>query len=482
MKKNSIIIHNHHGIRDLLPHIGLYLKSKDFNVIFIVKTKQDTKFYKKRNLIFYDEIVHTSNKLEHQYVKGNKKKIDFYEKKLAMPIYKIFFTHRTFGRGFFSSGGHNHPITKAQKILKHEDLMQLALDKLDFWHNLFVSKNVKYAMNLPLEAHILAKNYNIVSKRTIIGKFNNTRDWSSDLYYQPDNIEKLFKKSKLKKSAKVELKTPLDAHLNSKKRLVKEFKLFNTLHRSFYFLLQHLYGRAKGNTKSKSIFIIPNFIGYWRKRSEFLKLKNLVNVNIDKSKNINFIYFPLLTEPEIALHGISSDFFFQLSAINILSRDLPSNFRIIVKEPVLAIGRRPKQFYEQILSLKNVLFADPLELGLEYVKNAKVVACLTGTSMWEAAVLGIPVISFSENNVINCLDHVFHLSNFKNSDKLISKILKKKYPNEKSINDGSIFYKIYNENSLDMKNIKEFHSWKETSVNKKNISAVYKLVERFLEK
>ena len=33
-----------------------------------------------------------------------------------------------------------------------------------------------------------------------------------------------------------------------------------------------------------------------------------------------------------------------------------------------------------------------------------------------------------------------------------------------------------------MKNIKEFHSWKETSVNKKNIVVVHKLVERFLKK
>ena len=69
MKKNSVIIHNHQGIRDLLPHIGLYLKSKGFNIIFIVKTKQDIKFYKKNNLIFYDEIIHTAKKLEHQYVK-----------------------------------------------------------------------------------------------------------------------------------------------------------------------------------------------------------------------------------------------------------------------------------------------------------------------------------------------------------------------------------------------------------------------------
>ena len=116
---------------------------------------------------------------------------------------------------------------------------------------------------------------------------------------------------------------------------------------------------------------------------------------------------------------------------------------------------------------------------MDYVKNAKIVACLTGTSMWEAAVLGIPVISFSENNVINFLDHVYHISNFKNSDKLIVNILKKKYPTKKSINDGALFYKIYNENAIDMKNIREFHNWKKSNVNKNNINVIQQLAEIF---
>ena len=60
-------------------------------------------------------------------------------------------------------------------MLKHEDLMHLALDKLDFWHNLFTSKNVKYAMNLPLEAHILAKNYSIVLKEPLLVNLTNSR-------------------------------------------------------------------------------------------------------------------------------------------------------------------------------------------------------------------------------------------------------------------------------------------------------------------
>ncbi|OUU29732.1 MAG: hypothetical protein CBB97_02055 [Candidatus Endolissoclinum sp. TMED37] len=482
MSKKTIIINTNQGIYDLEPHIGKHLKHKGFYVIFMVKTRQDIKFYKKNKLFFYDEIIYKSKKLEHKYNQDSYDRIVYYEKRLKMPIYKIFFTDRTIGRGFFASGGFNHPETKAQKILKHEDLMRLALSKLDFWDNLFTSKNVEYAINLPREAHILAIDRKIHSKRTIIGKFNNTRDWSSNLYYQPDNIIQLYKKSKIKKINKVKLDLPYDAHIRSKKLLVKNFKFTKTLTTSVYFLMQHMYGRVKGNTKSKSIYIMSNFFGHWKIRYDFLRLKKLCNINIESAKKINYIYFPLLTEPEVALHGIATDFFFQLTAINIISRDLPSNYKIIVKEPVLAIGRRPNQFYEQILSLKNVAMADPLEVGLDYIKYAKIVACVTGTSMWEAVALGIPVISFSQNNVVNFLDHVYFLSNFKNSHKVISKIIRKKYPNDKSLKDGALFYKVYNENAINMQNIKEFKNWKSSNVNKKDINVINEMIKSFLKK
>ena len=170
--------------------------------------------------------------------------------------------------------------------------MRLALEKLDFWNDLFDRKKVKYAMNLPLEAHIIAKaKKKIHSKRTILGKFNNTRDWSSDLYYQPDDIKELFKKSKIKKVKKVNLEAPLDTHLINKKRLIDNFGFFNTLYKSSYFLLQHLYGRIKGNTKSKSIYIIPNFLGIWRNRKEFFKLKNTLALILIKLEALSMFIF-----------------------------------------------------------------------------------------------------------------------------------------------------------------------------------------------
>ena len=73
------------------------------------------------------------------------------------------------------------------------------------------------------------------------------------------------------------------------------------------------------------------------------------------------MFFPMVAEPEVALHGTAQDFFFQLSAINMISRDLPADYILLVKEHLLAVGRRPDNFYEQIHDLKNVKFANSLD-------------------------------------------------------------------------------------------------------------------------
>ena len=114
-----------------------------------------------------------------------------------------------------------------------------------------------------------------------------------------------------------------------------------------------------------------------------------------------------------------------------------------MKEHIFALGRRPKDFYNQINDLPNVYFAHSDELGLEYVKNCQAVACITGTAAWEAVVMGIPVISFSKNNTWNFLNHVYFVNNYDNLRHIFLSIIKEKYPNKKSITEGANFYTAY---------------------------------------
>ena len=118
---------------------------------------------------------------------------------------------------------------------------------------------------------------------------------------------------------------------------IANFRFLNTFKKSLRFLLLQIYGKLRGNLKSKNLFLKSAFLVFWKRRSDFIKLKNLSNITIDEAKKINYVFFPLLTEPEVALHGIANDFFFQLSAINIIARDLPSNYKLIVKEHLLSV-------------------------------------------------------------------------------------------------------------------------------------------------
>ena len=113
------------------------------------------------------------------------------------------------------------------------------------------------------------------------------------------------------------------------------------------------------------------------------------------------------------------------------------------------------------------------------VKNAKIVACITGTSAWEAAVLGIPVLSFSKNNIINFLDHVYYVSNFYNSHKLIKKILRNNLPNNKSKKDGALLYKVYLNSTTNMKDILEFYSWKKSNMNEDKADVIKELMKKY---
>ena len=180
--------------------------------------------------------------------------------------------------------------------------------------------------------------------------------------------------------------------------------------------------------KGRNMIISSELAYIWRRRKDYNYLQKIVNVRISdiKKNKIKYVYFPLVTEPETSLHGIASDFFFQLSAIQMISRDLPASHKLIVKEHLPAIGRRPKELYKQILELKNVLIADPLEYGINYINESSAVALVTGTAGWEASAIGIPVITFSKYNADNFLDHVYYVNNPDDTADILSKIIYKK--------------------------------------------------------
>lgn len=485
MKKKIAILCSKQITRHADHYLANLLKLKNnYYLISVISniSSANKNFYYQKYSKYFDEIYQEPD--ENDSTEGNIKekvlfkKIKEFERFYGMSLNNIFFTHRIIGGGFFASGGINHPRNALRENNSYINILKIALDQLLFWEGLLKRSNVKIALNLPNHAHFLAKKLNIKSERLQTARFGNTQFWSSDNYIQPDHLKKNF--NMIKKIKKVNIDTPYDTYLTYKSMHIKQYSFLPTLYMSFFGLIKNIRGRFKGYKKSKNIFILDDFLSFWKKRKAFKKNLKLSNINSNQTKGLKYIYFPLVAEPEIALHGIAQDFFFQLSALNLLARDLPSDFKIVVKEHLLAIGRRPTDFYRQISAHKNVIFANPLDNGIPYIKNSRAVAIITGTAAWEASVMGIPVITFTQNNAFNFLEHVFYVNNPNSLKKIISDISKIKLPNRNFTQSGSRLYQAYFKSSFDLGAIKEFFDWK--SLDEKSAKSYAKLLHKELSK
>ena len=133
-------------------------------------------------------------------------------------------------------------------------------------------------------------------------------------------------------------------------------------------------------------------------------------------------------------------------------------------------------FYNQLKRIKNVLIADTFEPGISYINKSKAVALITGTAGWEAAAMGIPVISFSKYNTYNFLNDVFYVKDNSKIFTIIKKILKKNYPNTESESDGARMYHAYNALAISAEKRVPFVSLalsKDKFIDKRLLSKIY---------
>jgi hypothetical protein len=117
--------------------------------------------------------------------------------------------------------------------------------------------------------------------------------------------------------------------------------------------------------------------------------------------NVPYVLFNLHYQPEMTSNPSGDIFVDQILCIDILAKNLPANYFIYVKEHRSQFyshlqghtGRIP-EFYHDLLAYPQVrlmpMHMDPFLL----FKNSRAVATVTGTSGWEAMVLGKPVIIF----------------------------------------------------------------------------------------
>lgn len=105
-----------------------------------------------------------------------------------------------------------------------------------------------------------------------------------------------------------------------------------------------------------------------------------------------FVFFPLQTEPESSLNLWAPFKTNQLEVIRQISKSLPIDYKLYVKEHPLMVQYRPRTFYKEIKKNLNVSLIDPSVHGAELAERADLLITITGTLGLEAIFLKKPVI------------------------------------------------------------------------------------------
>jgi hypothetical protein len=109
-----------------------------------------------------------------------------------------------------------------------------------------------------------------------------------------------------------------------------------------------------------------------------------------------FVYFPLHYEPELAILLLSPFYFDQVELIKYIARSVPLDYKIYVKEHPAMISKRARSYYRKLARIPNVKLIHHKTPGAEIMKHAALVTAITGTSGWEASMMGKPVVTFGE--------------------------------------------------------------------------------------
>ena len=115
----------------------------------------------------------------------------------------------------------------------------------------------------------------------------------------------------------------------------------------------------------------------------------------DVSLEVPYVYFPLQLQPEMTTSSLGAGYADQLTALECLTRLIPEDWLIYVKEnPKQTHRQRGASFFRRLSAIPRVRYVDKQVNTYALLKNARFVSAVTGTAGWEAVSGGKPALVF----------------------------------------------------------------------------------------
>jgi hypothetical protein len=382
---------------DLLPYCLSYYFQKKFNgELFAIYdlTNKPKEFFKKQNFVdfskiwFYHDHISTKNKNNLTYLQEINKKYNLDLNELAkndriLNKYNEYFN--------FSDNEINSILESECKLF--ENILDEIKPKYFITtettlqpHHLFYKICKERGIKIFMLNHANWKKLCYISEERHKIDDAEKLDQINEKQFSLEEIQKLFDKSRVSKYHKKFHSEIKKSQIILVKAAIKFLFSKNDNIKTHY----TYFGRNKFKVLIKEFQ--DKIKKYFRKKFIDKKLLNKMN-------NEKFIYLPLHQEPERSLLIAAPKFSDQIHTIKQISKNLPKNYQLYVKEhPTQGPARnwRKLSFYKEIMKLQNVKLFHPDFDSKSLLKNCDLVISVGGTSSFEAAFFGKPSLIFAD--------------------------------------------------------------------------------------
>lgn len=255
----------------------------------------------------------------------------------------------------------------------------------------------------------------------IAGRQGATMYWATDAYYRPHGFDATFERYRRASdtqadkpdSAEIAMASPARAQaaVDAFRKESRLSPLLSRIVRQLYRdALRHLVARRHGIEAPgyRTADTIAAMWRLWRWKRRTLAEAPPADWPPDRP----FILFGLQVEPESSLMAEAPMADNQLALIDLIAKTAPAGWLIVVKEHPGATATRPAGFWNQIRRYPNVRIAPTLDDAVALMNRASATATINGTLGLQAAVAGIPAITFHPNYIGRVLPHVFYVESY----------------------------------------------------------------------
>ncbi len=343
------------------------------------------------------------------------KRAQSYEEKYNTLLSDALQADRHLGRGY-ASGGPGYARSKLSAKAKYLDSINFFNKHINYWEKQFELEPpnllIGIASGLPGKTcNVVARKLGAQTRGLIASKYKNNFIWTTNEFYHCPQIIDAFKKNEATYSnwATEEEVTKIKRLTWSAKNYkvwMKKGQRITLIKDCLKCFRRFFYKKLKQQKVMGDYYLLEQFREIYQEHKAIRYMNRQTYIDISEAEKNPFVFYPLSVEPESALHFNSPEFNEQLSIIEMVAKNLPAGVRLIVKDHIGGMSKRPKDFFETLRTIPAVHIASPTSLATDFIRKAKAVIVITSTAGTEASYMGVPVLSYSIHNAFNILPYV----------------------------------------------------------------------------